>query len=200
MRAKNSLVWTFLFLNFRAYLFSFTSRKELGWRNALRILFHEGVKINLDKWFLGFPYVKTRPKFFRKEGSPIYIFEENGQGKFRKYPCSHGGAELWLESQEVLLSRQEKSWNGAKIRFRDFDGFTRFEVHWVQKTGFYKMSVCRLSEPIKTIVMLQFRSKFVVELWSTFSGYNFHIFSLTSILRALHLKTESKNTGFLHFI
>jgi len=29
---------------------------------------------------------------------------------------------------QFLLSRQGKSWNGAKIRFRDFDGFTRFEV------------------------------------------------------------------------
>ena len=45
----------------------------------------------------------------------------------------------------LLLSRQGKSWNEAKIRFRDFDGFTRCEGHWVQKSGFYKMSVCRLS-------------------------------------------------------
>jgi len=29
---------------------------------------------------------------------------------------------------QILLSRQGKSWNEAKIRFRDFDGFTRFEV------------------------------------------------------------------------
>jgi len=27
------------------------------------------------------------------------------------------------------FSRQGKPWHGAKIRFWDFDGFTRFEVH-----------------------------------------------------------------------
>jgi len=35
---------------------------------------------------------------------------------------------------------------------------------WVPKSGFYKMSVSRLSGPIKTIVLVKFKSNFVIKL------------------------------------
>jgi len=32
-----------------------------------------------------------------KSGVTDLFFEKNGQGKFKKYTCSYGGAELWLK-------------------------------------------------------------------------------------------------------
>jgi len=38
-----------------------------------------------------------RLKRFQKRGFTRLIFENNGQGKFKKYTCPYGGGQLWFK-------------------------------------------------------------------------------------------------------
>jgi len=55
------------------------------------------IKDKFGKVVSWFSLCQDASETFVKSGVTDLFFKKNGQGKFKKYTCSHGGAELWLK-------------------------------------------------------------------------------------------------------